>query len=151
MKRGINGPKNRIVGNNFERFLEIRCAIQKILYIKMPLGGKRVGKRFVQIKTPFDYILCTNSHAVFIDCKTFEGAHISYSMLTRHQIVSLHDIMITGNNSGYLCWHRTINEVVFYHAFLLTGLRPKESLAYTDGLLLGPIESFDLNKLFANT
>lgn len=148
MKRGLTGPQNRVIGQSFEDFLELQCRMKSVLFIKMPLGCRRVGKnRLIPISTPFDYTIIKDGVAAFLDCKSFTGSRVSHSMLTEHQVSSLYRIQEKGCRAGYIVWHRDINRVVFYSAEIMFKLRRGESLGPDDGLILGPCESFSIERL----
>lgn len=145
---------NRIEGARFENSIEWQCNIQNVLFIKIPLGARRVPMRagglrgLIAVKTPFDYVLVQNGKVCFIDCKTFDQSTISYSMLTTHQVLALNKVDDYGGRAGYLVWHRDVNKVCFYGAKLLFGLKKRQSLDISFGLELGYGESFVLSKLF---
>jgi penicillin-binding protein-related factor A (putative recombinase) len=121
-----------------------------ILFIKMPLGCERRGKKIIQVKTPFDYTLIKNGEVVFIDCKSFDKSRISHSMLIFHQIQALQQIYEMGCNAGYLVHMRDISKVVFFASPKLWLLKVRESLTLKDGQELGDYEDFSLDILFAN-
>jgi Recombination protein U len=147
MPRG-NGPKNRKSGADFERFLEMNCRMSQALFIKIPLGCRRLGRnRLIPIISPFDYILVKHGVSAFIDCKTYDKESIAHSDLTTHQVNTLSQVQESGAIAGYLVWHRPINQVVFYEAKKLFELRPRQSLGIMEGKSIGPCEKINLDLL----
>lgn len=146
------GNVQRLEGAHFESDLEFQCRLQKILFIKMPLGCRRIGgfRKIIQVPTPFDYTLIKDGISVFLDCKTYDKSKVSHSMLVSHQVQALESIYENGCNAGYLVHMRNLSKVFFFIAPKLWLLQPRTSLSPEEGLCLGNYESFDLNKLFAN-
>lgn len=144
-----NGPNNRIQGVQFEKILEKHCNQQGVLFIKLPIGAKPIGRgRWIRQTSPFDYVLLHEGSAVFLDCKSLDSKTISYSTLTEHQITSLSAIREHGSLSGYMVWFRPINQVVFFEVKTLLGLKPRQSLSPQDGIYLGRFENIALGTLF---
>ena len=118
----------------------------------MPLGAKRAGKRLIQIKTPFDFILLKQGDpegtSIFIDCKSFNKNMISYSELTEHQVCSLSTIQRYGFSAGYLIWFRQENAVCFAKASDLRRIEPGKSMHGREMIYLGSIQEFYLGRLF---
>jgi len=73
---------------------------------------------------------------------------MSHSMMTPHQVNTLHQVHEKGAIAGYLVWCRDINQVIFYNAQLLFDLRPGKSLVPSEGFNLGPCERMQLDLLF---
>lgn len=153
-KRGLTGPQNRINGREFENILEIQANHQGVLFIKMPLGARRIKPNFknqfglIPVKTPFDYTLVFEGHAAFLDCKRFQGSRITYSMLTEHQVDKLSAIEEHGCVAGYLIWWEDENAVSFFTAKQLAAIRPGSGISASEGEYLGTYESFALGNLF---
>jgi len=151
----MNGPRNRVKGLTFEKTVEWACRRQSIKFIRMPMGARPVRGRggrpqLIAIKTFLDYILIKDGKSIFLDCKSFEGDSLSYSMLTLHQIHELKDIQNYGAKAGYLVHHRKSDQVCFYLADKLCDLGPRESISpAAAAFILGSGELFDLSVLFS--
>lgn len=138
-------------GHQFEAILRTAAIRQGVHCIAMPLGARRVGRRLVPIKTPFDYILIHKGVCVYVDCKTYDTDSISFTRLTPHQIAALHTIQRFGCAGGYLIHFRKSSAVCFAHAHKLLDIQPGESMHGKDMIYLGQVEDFFLGRLFSLT
>lgn len=145
----MGGRQSQIQGQQFENILQLHCNQQNVLFIKLPVGAKPIGKnRWIKQQSPFDFILVHNGSTVFLDCKTLDQDSFSYSRITHHQVISLRATREHGCLSGYLVWHRPSNQVVFYEVQKLLELRQGKSLKPKDGIPLGRFEDIALGSLF---
>jgi len=144
-----NGPSNRAVGAGFEHVLQVHANSQGVLFYKLPIGAKPIGRgKWIKQKTPFDYVMVHEGTAVFLDCKTLDKDHLTPSDMTPHQVQSLFAIWEHGGMAGYLVHFRPINKVVFFEADKLAGLQERTSLNVEDGEYLGTLSALALGSLF---
>ena len=144
----LAGRKAYHNGKSFEDLVRIAGLRENIHVIPMPLGMKRVGRKCIPVKTPFDMTLLLNGKAVFVDCKSFELSRLTYSMLTPHQVMSLRQIEATNHIAGYLVFFRECDRIVFFSASSLTTLTHGSGLGPEHGLNLGTELDFKLSHLF---
>lgn len=137
------------IGTQFENILELQCKIQSTLFIKIPLGCRRIGQnKIIPVKTPFDYVLIYEGQSVFLDCKSCDTNTFTYSQITRHQIDYLKKVWDHKCRSGYLVNFRKLNYIIFFDADKLSKLGPGDGLKPQDGQYLGGEECFALGGLF---
>lgn len=145
----ISGKKARANGAVFEQIFERRAKSQGWVFIRFPLGCRRVGRNtLLQIKTPLDCILVKDGRAIFVDLKSTGINNFSHSMVTPHQVEVLKAIECEHLSSGYIVWFRESDEVVFFGAGALDRLKVRESLSVEDGITLGSIADFKLSEIF---
>lgn len=142
------GNASRIQGLQFENILKFHAKHQGIHAEPMPIAAKRFGRKIIQIKSNFDFILIYKGVSIFIDCKTYDSNTLSFSKITPHQMYALSTIEDAGCRSGYLCHFRPNNSVIFFEASKLRSLQPTKSLTEADGIYIGPYENMCLGTLF---
>lgn len=108
--------------------------------VKIPNGGRVVGtgtaKKFVQIKSPFDYLLAKDGHACALDCKTLDEVRFPYSAIKQHQLKALKTLS-PQIPAGYLVWFRPEDAVVWFPVSTLSQVKPRTSLTIEDGFHIG--------------
>lgn len=104
--------------------------------------------RITVTKSNLDYTLINQDGKIgYFDCKSFLSDHFTYSALEPHQI----DLSIKYERwcvpSGFVVWFRQVNKIVWFKGLDIQRKGPGSRFTTQDGILLGSIEMFDLNKL----
>lgn len=149
--RRLQGRKAQSGGQGFEDIFERKCRIQKVICTRMPPGGKNVGKRFVRIKTPFDWVLSYQKGFALIDTKTCNGVRLPNSKIEKHQIDELVLHESSGVTAGYVIWTRQNDRVFFLPASELVkrlGVRGSCNLTVPGAIDMGSLETMDVKLLF---
>lgn len=144
----LGGQKAKSNGDRFELLLQKRCAQEKISFIKIPSGCRfargSFGVQPIPIKTPFDFIIAKDGKAVFFDAKCLSNSSLTYSKIKPHQLEKLFEMEQQSFLSGYIVYFVEENKVSFFTSSTLKKLPPRHSLEYSDGVILGNIENFNL-------
>lgn len=144
--RRIGGKRAKVAGDLFEKSFEQTCAIQGIECIRIPNGCRSVGAtRLVRVATPFDYVLCYNKRAAFVDLKSIETGNLTHSKLTEHQLASLKRLS-PGGISGYVV--NLSGEVYFFDISILLETKKGESVPLTYAKHLGHRSVMDIRRIF---
>ncbi len=144
--RRIGGKRAKVAGDLFEKAFEQACAIQGIECIRIPNGCRSLGAfKLVRVPTPFDYVLCYNQRAAFVDLKSIESGNLTHSKLTPHQLSSLKKLS-PGGVSGYVV--NFSGEIYFIDISILLETKKGESVPFTYAKHLGNRTSMDIRKLF---
>lgn len=142
------------IGQTFEIILANMSRSQGICCIRIPDGCRQVrgarGYQLLRVATPFDYVLMLKNKTVILDTKTTEGSTFTHSAIKSHQLSELLKCQPHVHRSGYLVWHRDVDQVAFYPAHLLSVLKHRQSLSVMDGLNLGSLSKMDITRLFTD-
>ncbi len=96
------------------------------------------------VKSPFDFILEHEElGTAFLDLKTIATKKFPVALIKPHQIRIL-DRLSKHNISGFLCWFRKVDRVVFFKAHYAI---LKTHLLMEEGLDIGDLSNMDLVKL----
>lgn len=149
------GLKAKLEGDSFENAFIRACQRYSIVWTRMPLGCKRIGRGprdLIQIKTAFDFILSYQGQTALIDTKSIAGSRFKPSQITTHQLSELMAHEGAGTPSGYVIWMRALDEVLYVKAELLNRtIRDAQSLtpeSYAEIVSLGNTFTFDPRKIF---
>jgi len=142
------------IGQTFETILGNVSRHQGICCIRIPDGCRQVrgakGYQLLRVSTPFDYVLFLNGKSIVLDTKTVQAKTFTHSAIKDHQLRELNRCQPHVHSSGYLVWHRGVDQVVFYLSHLLTVLKHRQSLSVDDGINLGKLNQMDLTRLFTD-
>lgn len=145
----VGGWKAKRNGDEFEEYFRSLCRVRGITCVRVPNGCRVIGLgQFVQVKTPFDFILGKENKIVFCDLKSKEDDRIVFSAIKPHQVESLSQLGKHAHNAGYICYFKQVRKVVFISHDKLSKLRQGESLLWSDGVDLGSIQDMNLDLLF---
>lgn len=152
--KSLQGKLSKASGDRFETFFYTQAVKNQIACIRIPNGMRMIkvrGKLIpVPLATPCDFVLIKNSKSIFIDTKTTVKNSFAYSNLKPHQLEALDLVSRHGCLGGYLIQFNQ-NEspkVAFFDIKKLLDLKPRSSLCYEEGLMLGSSYEMELNKLF---
>jgi penicillin-binding protein-related factor A (putative recombinase) len=146
VKRIMAGKKAKIAGDNFESLFENQCLVQSISVVAIPNSCKRVSRfKLIQIKSPFDFVLCYKKRAAFIDTKSTKQKTFSHSMIDQHQVRELSKLS-PGGVSGYII--ALLDKVYFVDVSILKETKPGSSVDFTRALYLGTRLGFDCRLIF---
>lgn len=145
--------KNRAFGDGFEKILEARARSNGLLALKNELSARWVGKGRVQaIKSDLDYRIIQRgkpfSAVAYVDAKTFDNAYVDFSWLKEHQVDQARIYWEWGLPTGFICWLRKLDIVVFYSYPTIVAGGPGTRFHPRDGISLGTIAEFDLRAIF---
>jgi len=144
--RRIGGKRAKVAGDLFEKAFEQTCAIQKIECIRIPAGCRSLGAfKLIRVQTPFDFVLCYNQRAAFVDLKSIESGNLTHSKLTPHQLNSLKRLS-PGGVSGYVV--NLSGNVYFIDISILLETKKGESVSLDYAKCLGHISTMDLRIIF---
>lgn len=136
----VAGHRARNVGLLFETHLEIMTEKHGGTCVKIPNSGRVVGtghqKKFVKMKSPFDFMIVKEGRACVLDCKAINKTSLPFSLLKQHQLKELAKCA-PHIPAGYLVWFQTTDQVVWFEVSILATLKPRESLSPQDGQQLG--------------
>lgn len=136
-------------GAQFEIQFQTACLMESLQITKIPSGCKTFGRgNLVRVKTPFDFIVSTESKTAFLDTKTTAGKTFPKSMIEDHQV----DEMVKHSCvSGYVVQFRELNQVVFFTAKVLDYTRRSpviRSLCLADGVTIFENGRWNIRKMF---
>ena len=139
--RQVSGLMAKRKGESFERFVVNAARAEKLFVIRIPDGcvqrkGKGGRPLLIRVQTPFDFVLIKTGLSVFLDSKTTAGKTFPHSLIKHHQLENLLEASKAGP-AGYLVYFEALDQIVFYSAIKLYGLKKGESLKPEDGILLG--------------
>ena len=145
-QRSLSALKAKKHGDYFENLLMFFSHRSGFKFIKIPNGCKYLPNgRIVPIKSPFDFILSSDSMTLFIDAKSVEGESFSFSQINQDQVRCLDMVKNKNNKAGYII---DLNkEVIFADIDLLKSIKPGQSIKKEDGVYLGTTKEFSLEKL----
>lgn len=144
-KRKKAGLFAKRAGEWFENWLESECSRKGWVVVKIPSGCEWVGhKRAIPVRTPFDFIFVSGEFSIYGDAKTTLDKNFSYSQIKKHQLYWLNRIEKVGGVAGYVVSFRELDTAVFFSAGVLSGLKPRCSLAISDGIIIGNNRTLDL-------
>lgn len=142
----IGGKRAKVAGQLFEKAFEQTCAIQGIECVRIPDGCKQVGAfKLIRTITPFDFVLCYNQRAAFVDLKSIESGNLTHSKLTPHQLNSLKRLS-PGGVSGYVV--NFSGTVYFIDVSILLETKKGESVSLDYAKPLGHRSTMDLRRIF---
>lgn len=147
----LRGKRAKFAGQNFEQAVMAMAGIQNIAVTQIPSSCRWVSaNKAIPMRSPFDLILhFTDEHgdrqSAFVDVKTRDSGAFRYSEVTPHQIHALTRASC-GGPAGLLIGYP--DAVYFFSVHIVRQLNPRESLDFTDGVLLGSRLSFDLREIF---
>jgi hypothetical protein len=145
--RRVAGKKSRNNGATFEFAFQSLCGVQGVNCVRIPDGCKQVGARkLIRVATPFDYCLCYQGRAAFVDTKTTDAMHFTHSMIKPHQLNSLRQLS-PGGKAGYVLGMGDGN-VYFADVSLLLDVQPGGRVALERAILLGERIAFDVRRIF---
>ena len=142
--------QNQATGRAFEDALAYeahRCGVMAVR------NGQRVrwlaGGRAVAVRSNLDWtLLCHGRPPAFIDSKSFQGARFGRSLLPAHQVVLALRYLTYGALAGFLVHLRKPDVVAFYSAEKLSTSEARAGYGVDDGLVLGTLSNFSLDKLW---
>ena len=145
-KKSIVGLTKKIHGDQFESMVKFFANRDGFGFKKIPEGCKRLpGGKIIPIKSPFDFIISMSNKILFADAKSIDSGNFAYSMLDRHQLISLNDLKSKASLCGYVI--NLCGEVYFFEIDCLLQLQPKSSLLKENGIFLGIFKDFSFKKL----
>lgn len=152
MLRNLSKSRSGLIakkrGDSFQNFFEIRCAQQGVTCIRIPDGCRQISAHKTQrVRTPFDYVIGHGNKIIFLDLKSTANKTFTKSMCVDHQIYSLTKLSMH-QDAGYLVYYSESALLVYYKVSQLRELEKRESLAMTDGLVLGKIFEAKLGDMF---
>lgn len=141
---------NRLAGARFEKALEHFARMQGMLVVRQPLAFRwRRGGRATAIRAELDYALVTRAGQVtWADAKSWGQPRYPRSALTPHQVARACTYNQHNVPAGFIVEFRCVDAVVFFTGQKAHSLRPGQSLAPHDGLLLGSCQRFWPMRLF---
>jgi hypothetical protein len=102
----------------------------------------------IQVKTPFDFILCKDVNTLpvssIVDTKSCGESRFVYSALVPHQVQVMADLCRLGFKAGYVVYFKPLKTVHFFSASKLELMRSRESIGPEDGEYLGTILEMNL-------
>lgn len=144
--RRIAGKRAKIAGDMFEKQFERICEIQGVQCIRIPNGCRTLGpNKLVRCRTPFDFVLCYNQRAAFVDLKSIEDGNLTHSKITPHQVESLKRLS-PGGVSGYIV--NLSGEVYFVDVSILLETKRGQSVDMSYAKHLGHRSVFDIRRVF---
>lgn len=138
----------QLEGAQFEAIFERECIRKLIGAIRLKNSTYVHGHGVVSVPAPFDWVTVYKGKSAYIDTKSYEDDALPHSHIKAHQLKELTKTEYHGHTSGYLVWHRSINQVVFYSAGVLNTIKEGESVKPDQGISLGKIENMNLRLLF---
>lgn len=135
MQNRVQGLKAQKNGERFENILMFfanRCGFR---FIKIPTGCKTVGQKIFRVKSPFDFILVSDSRTIFFDAKSTLEETFSYSSIDQDQVRNLSEVKNNINLSGYIINFNGL--VFFFDVETLKAVKPRSGLRKTQGCYLG--------------
>lgn len=143
-KRKMAGYMAKRIGSGWENRLVSQCSFYDLDVVRIPDGCKQVAaKRLIRVRTPFDFIVADHYQAAFLDTKTVSKPSFGYTEIDQHQLSNLLKLWNKGHAAGYLIYFRPIDQVIFFNASLLAGIRRGSGLFLPSGLNLGNIDNFN--------
>lgn len=148
MSNQARGHKAKKSGAQFEVAFAFMCGAKRVRCTRIPDSGRRLsGTLFVQVKSPFDFVVSNSFRTALIDTKSVDSATFPASKINTNQLYEL----LKHPASGYVVNLRKINKVVFFRSTTLAGYaNTKGSLDYSVGVLLGELQDFDPNLILEN-
>ena len=141
--KSLIGLKKKVSGDQFEAQIGFMASRQGLKCKKIPEGCKRLpGGRIIPIKSPFDFILQSETMTFFIDAKSTINDRFNYSQIDQSQVFSLEYLKNNHSLCGYII---NLNETVYFFSVdVLKSCKPGTSLSREDGTYLGTKTSFNL-------
>jgi hypothetical protein len=142
LERKIRGWQSKRDGEALERLLEFAAKGEGHSIIRIPDGCKQIGRgRLVRVKSPFDYILASNSRCTFFDAKHTSEKFLYLSSIASHQIEAMEKLMRSPNvRTGFIVLFSESKRIEFFD---LKIHRHMNSNAFREGqgFLIGMLNS----------
>jgi hypothetical protein len=139
-KNVLKGARNQKNGASFEQLFKTRCEYSGLGVTRIPDGCKQLGGgRIIRVKSPFDWIVSSQSKTALIDTKVRSKARLTVSDFDQDQALELSKHK-GATMAGFVCYLVPTGEVWYYP---VGGILTK----VLDRVLLGSLDSFDPAKI----
>lgn len=151
-RRVMTFHSGKAAGTAFEKLFERQCQLSGLWAADHGIKAKRGWNgRLIEEKSDLDYkVMARGTRIAFVDCKTFDDPHFTYSMLDPHQLELAQRYNAFGFAAGFAVWFRPINQVCFFPGWLIFERGPRSRFTPLDGLHLGTWDLFDPIKIFSS-
>lgn len=140
---GLRRKKN---GDYFENLLMFFAHHSNFTFIKLPSGCKYLPNgKMIAVKSPFDFILISKDHTIFVDAKMVSRDHFYYSDIDQDQVRCLLKVKNKNNFAGYVIDFN--GEVSFITVSTLSEVKPGTGITKKDGIYLGTVKQFDISRI----
>jgi hypothetical protein len=136
-------------GRDWESLFKHRAERSGFSVVRIPDGCRQIGpNKLMRVKTPFDWILSCERGVIFCDTKSLDNDRLIFSKIDQYQLSNLRLVGSSGVPAGYVCQFRETGAVVFFGWKVLESCQPRGSLSIEQGILIGTVDSFQLDKIW---
>ncbi len=149
--------KQQSIGKSFEQILVRRAQSNGLVALKNHLSAFYIGGGGAKIvKSELDFVIikpASNGSSAcvgYFDAKTCNGSFMIYSDLLQRKAPETHQIDRSvmynrlGVPSGFVCWLRAVDQVIFIPGKQVEELGPGTRFDGENSVVLGSVQSFDL-------